>query len=90
MEYYSLEEIGDMLLESLATVVLASSEAGEPVVDEATYRNQLTGETGEGDPLTADVNVYLSLIHISSCGALIRAGRWRISWLRPGSWQTGA
>lgn len=58
VEYYSLEEIGDMLLESLATVVLASSEAGEPVVDEATYRNQLTGETVEGDPLTADVNVY--------------------------------
>ena len=58
VEYYSLEELGEMLLEDLGTEVFASSEAGDPVVDEATYRNQLTGETADGVSLAADVNVY--------------------------------
>ena len=58
VEVYSLEEVGDMLLERLGDSLFSSWESEHPRLDSTTYRNRVLGLREDGEALSLDLNVY--------------------------------
>lgn len=64
VEYYSLQEVGDMLCEDIGSELFSVVEPGAGKVKDDVYRRIIGGEDKDGNPLVSDVCIFAPYVSV--------------------------